>query len=66
MDDIDEQIQVAVQTHMRRYDMVLELVCEAALEEGEHGVLVVWEGASFTISVEPDVPYGEIHERWRL
>lgn len=64
--DISERIQVAVETTMRRYNEALEQVCELALEGGEHGVLVIWEGSTFTISVNSDVPYGQIHERWAL
>lgn len=65
MIDMDERehIQAAVESHMRRYDEALERVCELALEGGEHGVLVVWEGTTFTISIDPTVPYGQIYER---
>ena len=45
-----------------RYQEDLERAVEAALQGGEHGVSVRWEGLTYTIAVDPAVPYGVIHE----
>ena len=53
----------------RRFNQDLEVAVEAAIQGGEHGVLVVWTGARYEISISPEVKYGQIVERtepWTL
>lgn len=61
--------QGVVQEFARRFNQDLEVVVEAAIQGGEHGVLVVWTGVRYEISISPEVKYGQIVERtepWTL
>lgn len=56
-------VEALVDRMVARFHADLEAMCETAIQGGEHGVLVTWEGMTYTIEVSPDVPYGVIHER---
>ena len=66
---MNTEIEAWIGSYMTRYHEALEQVCEAAIQGGKHGVLVLHEHRrlgtmAFTVSVSPEVPYGEIWERW--
>ena len=54
-----------IQEHIGRVNAAIEEACEAALQDGRYGVLVVHHrDQSVTVSVSPLVPYGFIHEHY--
>lgn len=57
------EIDALVAERLRRHHAVVEEACEAALSGGLHGVMVEWDGERTRAWVDPDVPYGTIHER---
>lgn len=61
-DPLSETVESLIRAAHVRFHDDLEIVCEAALQGGQHGVLVTWEGMTYTIEVSPRVPYGVIHE----
>ena len=61
-----------VREHARRValteDAIIETACEAALQGGQHGVLVVRRADTLRLvfaQPDPKVPYGRIHEERR-
>lgn len=58
MTAVDQLVGARVAEHHR----VVEEACEAALQGGVCGVRVEWDAASTVATVDPDVPYGVIHE----
>lgn len=57
------EFDALVLERLRRHHDVIEQACEAALQGGQHGVMVEWNAEQTTAWVDPDVPYGEVHER---
>lgn len=63
MADVGMTVEEAVQQRVREFHRDLDVMCEMAVQQGNCGVKVVWgEGLSYEMSVDPDVPYGHIHE----
>lgn len=61
---MSEEIQRAAEQVARQFMKDKERMCEAALQGGKHGVLIVMRGdGAWTMSVSPEVPYGMIYER---
>lgn len=58
MTDISELVSARYAEHTR----VIEQACEAALQRGTCGVRVEWDVHNTIATVDPDVPYGHIHE----
>jgi hypothetical protein len=57
-------VEEYLERHIRQVHAVIEQMCEASLQGGEHGVLILYKpGGDVEVSVSPDVPYGHIHER---
>lgn len=66
MDDFHEAIRPFIEEAMKLDRDMIERACEASIQGGEHGVLVLRSGqAGPVVSAEVDesVPYGHIHER---
>jgi hypothetical protein len=55
----------AIEAELYRQAALVETACEAALQTGDHGVLVIksWGGV-VKADPHPLVPYGEIYEMW--
>lgn len=53
----------AVDEALAEFHARVEEACEAAVQGGEHGVLIEWDGLDYRVSVSPEVPYGVIWER---
>ena len=61
--DVDELL-TELSRGMDRFREELEVACEASLQSGTSGVLVLWRGTRYKI-VAPaaGIPFGEVHQR---
>lgn len=60
--DPDGVIQASINERVRRHRALVEAVCVAAIQGGQHGVRVRWNADTTIAEIDPTVPYGQIHE----
>jgi hypothetical protein len=59
----DQRLTRLARRRVHRYTIDLELMCETALQGGRHGVLVVWTGMEYRMTIDERVPFGVIWEK---
>jgi hypothetical protein len=58
-----QRLERLVRRRVERFNTDLETMCEAALADGKHGVLITWSAMEYRMTIDERVPYGQIWEK---